>query len=516
MRTKSSLKNMLAIILTNFFNIILGMISTTLFIKTLGIEYMGVNGLFSNIISMLNIVELGLGNAIIVNLYKPIHNNDKEQIKSLIHFYKKIYNIIIILMTIIGLALIPFLKLIVGSTTAPINIQVAYLLVLLSSISSYILAYKRSLLYAYQKEYLTKIIVIVFLFLCNILQITSLIITKNYYLYLIIKIICQIVENKIISLVADHKFAFIKEKDYQELDKETKRSIWQKVSALSIHKISYFIVNGTDNIIISTFLGVISVGMYSNYYMIINNVKNILYQVLSSTTASIGDLLVENDSQKTYETFKKITFINAWLAIFCSICLLMITQDFICLWIGKKYLLDELVLIVLVINFYQKVLQRTYKNFKDAAGIWIEDKYVPIIESVLNIVISIICLKFFGLAGVFMGTIMSSFVYWFYSYPKFVYKKLLNKSYSRYILENIGYLLILILTSVLTYKVIDLFTVSNILLQVIIDIIICCIIPNIVLIIIFYRTAEFKYFCNLIKKFLSKLKGGTINETQSI
>ena len=504
MRTKNSIKNIVATLITNILNIILGMISTTLFIKFLDIEYMGINGLFSNVISMLNIAELGIGNAIVVNLYKPIREQDNEKIKSLMQFYRKTYNIIIIIMIIGGILAIPFLKYFVKDVTVPINIVLAYLLVLASSVSSYILVYKRSILYASQKNYILKIISLIYLLICNIIQIIVLFLTKNYYLYLIIKIICQLLENITISLTADYKFKYLKEKKYTKLDKATEKNIWKKVTALSIHKVSSFIVSGTDNLLISNLIGIVTVGLYSNYYMIINNIKKIFYQIMASFTASIGDLLAENNDKKTYNVFKKIKFLNNWMAIFTATCLLIITQDFIKCWLGTKYLLSNFVLFILVMNYYQNVSQRAYKNFKDAAGIWVEDKYNPIIEAILNIVCSIFFFKIFGLAGIFMGTIISSFVYWFYSYPKLIHNKIFKKSYISYYSELIFDILLFILTLYLTYNVSVLLPSTNIFIKLIIDIIICCLVPNIILLIIFHKSEEFKYYIGLVKKLINK------------
>lgn len=512
MITKNSLKNLIATSITNILNLILGMISTTLFIRYLNIEYRGINGLFSNIISMLSIAELGISNAIIVNLYKPIREKDTEKIKSLIYFYKKTYNIIIVIMLSLGILIIPFLKYIIKDITVPVNITLAYILMLLSAVCSYILAHKRTILYASQKDYILKIISIIYLFICNFSQIIALYLTKNYYTYLIIKVICQILENITISLVADKEYKFLKDKNYTKLDKQTEKNIWKKVKGLSIHKISNFIVSGTDNIIISSFLGVISVGLYSNYSMIINNIKNVSIQIMSSFQASIGDLIAENNPKNNFEAFKKIRFFNLWLALFTSVCLLIITQDFIKLWIGKEYLLTNQVLIILVLNYYQSILQRPYKGFKDAAGIWIEDKFIPILEAILNIIISLILLKKFGLVGIFWGTFISSLTYWSYSYPKFIYKGIFNKSYLSYIKNIILYLLLFILIATTTHLTTTLFTTTNIILKLIIDIIICCIIPNIILIILFHKTKEFKYFINLLKKLIKILK----NKKQSI
>ena len=285
MRTKNSIMNSIASLISSLFNAILGIISQALFLKILNVEFLGINGLFTNIIAMLSIAELGVGNAIIVNLYKPLHENNIEKIKSLMHFYRKAYNIIAIVIMLLGIMLIPFLKYFVGEVTVQINITIVYLLFLISTASSYLLTYKRSILYADQKNYIIKIIEIIYLFVYNIAQIVVLYLTKNYYLYLVTRIICQVIENICISITANKKYKYLKDKNYKKLDKKTEKNIFGKVKALSIHKIASFIVNGTDNLIISSFLGIVPVGLYSNYYKIIINVKRVFTQIISSSSA---------------------------------------------------------------------------------------------------------------------------------------------------------------------------------------------------------------------------------------
>ena len=506
MRLKNSIKNTIANILLCVLNSVLGMVSVSLFLKILDVEYLGINGLFSNIILFLNIAELGIGDAIVVSLYKPIRENDIESIKSLMAFYKKAYNAIALVVLAIGLSLVPFLKYIVGNVNVPVNLTIVYLLYLFSTVSSYLLVYKRSIIYADQKDYILKIIEMFYVVICNILQIIMLYLTKNYYLYLIIKILCQLIENIIISIIANNRYSYLKSKNIKKQDKKIKKDILKRISALSLHQISYFIINGTDNIIISHYLGIIKVGIYSNYTTIFENVKKIFSKIISSTVASVGDLLAEGNQKNIYKIFKKIKLLNIWITVFSSICLLIITQDFIKLWIGKKYLLSNFTLLVLVVNFYQKLLQKNYKVFKEAGGIWWEDKFVPIIESILNILFSLVLLKVFGLAGIFMGTIISSLPYWFYSYPIFIYKGLFKRSYWKYILEMLEYIILFVFIGGVTYFVASLFVVKNLLLQVFVDLIVCIIIPNILLLLIYRKTDEFRYFFNLMKNIFFKRK----------
>ena len=506
MRTTKSFKNMIFAAFSNVISIILSFVIQTIFIKTLGTEYLGIDKLFLNIISMLSIVDLGLGSAIIYNMYKPVDSGDREKIKSLMSFYKKAYNIIIILVSVIGISLIPFLGLIVKDASIGENLIIIYILFLLDMVASYILAYKKSIFYADQKNYLVVISRICYLAIMNTLLIVVLLTVKNYYLYLIIRVILRLLENIVMSIIADKKYPYLKEDNVNELDKKTKEDIYTKIKGLLFHKIGSFLVLGTDNIIISSFLGVIQVGYYSNYKMIIYSVLETINQGFSAITSSIGNLLIGKNKSKNFEVYKKIDFLNFWLSTFCAISIFIIIEPFIKIWLGEEFLLSNLVLITLTINFYLTSIRSPMNSFKEAAGIFHEDRFIPLIESLINIVASIILLKFFGLAGVFMGTILSSFVLHFYSYPKYVYKGLFDGSYLSYLIHFFKKFIIMIMTLVITYIISRLFIVDNNLLQLLINMFICLIVPNLVFIFIYKDKKEFKYFKELLEKGLNRFK----------
>lgn len=500
-RKKSSFKNMITAVSSNVLTIIVGLVAQAVFIKILGSEYLGLNGLFSNVISMLGIVELGMGSAIIYNMYKPIAEENHEKIKSLMQFYKKSYRIITLIISIIGIMIIPFIKYIVDieSVTVGINVYLVYILFLLETICSYILSYKRSMLYADQKEYITNIIHMGYTILVNTMQLTFLYFTHDYYLYLIIKVMMRLVENIVISSYVNRRYSYLLDNNVTKLDSKTEKDIFQKIKALFFHKIGTFIVLGTDNIIISKYLGLVTVGLYSNYYMIINAVQTVINHIIQATRASVGNLLVTESKTKQFDIFNKIRFVNFWISCFSSICIFVIMDSFITIWIGYKFVLPTKVLLVLVINFFIVSSRSTYGAFKEAAGIFYEDRFVPIIESLLNIVLSIIFVKKFGLIGVFMGTIASGLVLWCYSYPKYVYNKLFGRKISDYIKETIYYFIIFILIAGFTYSLAILISFDNVYLQFISNVLIALIVPNVIMLLLFSKDENFKYFINMLK-----------------
>lgn len=499
MRSTNSVMNTIVAIIMNILNILITFCAQTVFISQLGVEYNGINGLFLNIVSMLSIVELGIGSAIVYNLYKPIKNNDKEAIKSLMKFYKKSYHLIAVIVFLIGVCIIPFLNTIVGQVRVEESIHIIFLLFLIDTTFSYLLSYKRSILYASEKTYIVNIVHILYLVVMNAAQIALLIKTNNYIIYLTVKIVCRILENIIITIIANKRYPYINEKDSKELEKSVKDNINIKVRGLLFHKISSFIILGTDNIIISKFLGVYTVGLYTNYSMIINALTQILSQIYAAITASIGNLLVENNKEKSYQIFKKLNFFNYISSSFCAINLCVLANTFVNIWLGKEYILPYYVIIILAINFYMQTMRKTINAFKEAAGVFYEDRFVPIIESIVNIVASIILVKLLGISGVFIGTIISTLVIYVYSYPKYVYIPLFGKKRIEFLKENLYYFIILIFNGLICIITLNYINIGNLYLDLICKLVVSVFLITLINIIIFHKKEEYKYFINLAR-----------------
>lgn len=505
MRTRNSIQNTITNIGCNISIIFIGLISQAIFIRILGAEYLGINGLFTNILSILNIAELGIGNAIIYNLYKPVATNDIEKIKSLVDFYRKAYNLIAIIIVIVGLAIMPFLPFFVGEISINLNLTIIYFLFLIQTVSSYILTFRTSILIATQKNYIVKINNLFFRLTTNIFQLILLFFTKNYYLYLVVAIATQLFFNWLINKKALKLYSYLNDKHSKKLSAKIEKNIFSKVKALFFHKIGGFLVNSTDNIIISKFINVYTVGLYSNYYLVINATTVLVNQMISGISASVGNLLATESREKTFNIFKKVKFLNYWISTFGCICLLCLVQPFICIWVGEEYLLSTGVIITLTLNFYQTLMRNCFSVFKDAAGVWEQDKYVPILESILNIVFSIILLHFFGLAGVFMGTIISSLALWCFSYPKFIYKGLFQKKYKDYIFEILFELIVFIFISFVAYTSCRSIHITNTIVQLLINLIICITIPNLILFIIYRKNENFIYYKKLLIQLTNKI-----------
>lgn len=503
MRTNNAIKNAISSIIMSIGMILIGFVSQKIFIITLGTEYLGLNGLFNNILSILSVAELGFGSAIVYNLYKPIADNDISKINILLNFYKKTYWIIASIILLFGLLITPFLNLIIGITTIE-NIHLLFILSLLDIIASYLLTYKRSILYASQKNYIINFVHLACVLLLNTLQIIFLLFTKNYIIYLVLKIILRLIENIVITDIANKKYPYIKEATNKSLDIETKNDIFKKVKGLMLHNVASAVVQGTDNIIISKMFGVMTVGLYSNYYLIISALNGLITQMFQSLTATVGNLLIENDHNKSYFIYKKIHFLNSLIYCTASICILCIIESFIKLWLGEEFLLSHQVLIVIIVNFYIQGMRKVNSIFKNAAGIFYEDRYIPLIESIINIIFSILLAKKFGLLGVFLGTIFSSSVLYFYTYPVLIYKKMFKMKYREFFIDMVKPVFLLILSFISTQMIINFISFSNEIVEMMIRIVISFVIVGILHMIVYYKSGEVKYYFNIIKGLIKK------------
>lgn len=504
MRKKRSLFNIIGSLGSYFISTIFTFITQMFLVKILGVEYSGVNGLFTNILTMLSIAELGIGTTIIYKLYEPLAKNDVEGIKSWMQFYKMCYRIVAILVLIVGTIIIPIVPKIVGTVSISDDIRLLYFISLLDTVFSYTMTYKRSLIYADQKNYIINIVHIGYTLFMNITQIVALIFFKNYVLFLIIKIVYRLLENIILNVYANKNYPYIKEK-YIKLPKNEIMDVFDRVRAMFLQKISYVVNKGIDSIIITMNLGVVSAGYYSNYTIIVNALTAIIFQVVSSLTASVGNLLTEKNKEKSYYVYKKINMFDSFLTGVGICGFLAVINNFIELWIGKEYILSVYITISFAIYIYSDSIRRTMTLFKDSAGICKEDKNTYIVMALINLITSIILCHKIGMSGVILGTAISYIYLIIYSYPKYIFKPLFNKKVSSYYFENFKYFLFILISSVISFVIGKYIIISNLIISVVVKGVLSVTTTCLIFIIAFYKTPEFKYYFQNFMKILSKL-----------
>lgn len=499
-RTENSIINSAMSIVTQVLTVVLNFAVKTVFIKMLNDEYLGVNGLFTNIITMLSLADLGIGIAIPYSLYKPLAKKDEHKINVLMNFYKKVYTIIGIAVLLIGLSLTPFLGLIIKDIPKNVpHLSLIYILFVIHSASSYFFVYKKFLIDSDQKGYITSRIIFTFSTLLSIIQIILLITTKNYILFLLSSIILVIIQNIYISSKANKLYPFIKNKTDEKLEKEDMEGIKKNVSSLFIYKVGTVIMNGTDNIIISKFIGLIIVGFYSNYVLIINSITTVLNQIFNAITSSIGNLVVTTNKKRSKEVYDNLNFANFWLYALFGVCIIVLINPFINIWIGKKYVMGFSIVFLLVLNFYVLGMQSVTNSFRNAYGLFWIAKYRPIIMVIINIVISVVLVQFIGIEGVLIGTLISRLVTTAWLDPYIVHKYGFEISPKSYYIDYLKYLVIFIAISIILNYFVSMITINNIFILILIAILVV-ISVNVILVLLFFKTSEFNYFYDKIKK----------------
>ena len=426
-RTEYVKKNILYGYISTVISSVFSIITRTIFVYVLGAEYLGVSGLFSNVLGVLSFTELGIGSAIVFSLYKPIAENDNEKIKSLISLYKRAYRLIAIVVTMIGLIIIPFLDYLVNTDIPMSEIRVYYIIFLFNTVSSYFVTYKTSYVSALQKEYIVTNTTTIGTIVTNVIQIIFLVAGGNYLSYLLIAAIIGLLQKILTVMYLNKKFPILTENDVKPLDTETKNIIWKNVKALIIHKIGDVSVNQTDNIIISAFVNTTAVGLLSNYTTLNTLVSMFTNRFFSSFTASFGNMLAKESVEKQKKIFDIYDLLGFWIYGFVLIAFVTLSQPFVQLWLGKKLLLDNVTMILYFVSLYLAGMTFIPYNFKVAAGRFNEDKWVAFCQAVVNLVVSIIAIKLIGLPGVFVGTIISRMIVVIVR-PYIVYKYVLRQS----------------------------------------------------------------------------------------
>lgn len=504
-RTKNSVKNLLTAFAGQGIGFIISFFARIFFIRTLGREYLGLNGLFTNILTILSLAELGVGEAITFSLYKPLANNDTRKCTMLMQVYKKVYNVIGIAILVIGISLTPFLSLIIKDMPDIPYLNLIYVLFVVNTSVSYFFSYKRNLIIADQKRYIATFFRYLAHVVFTFLQIIYLLLFRNYIGYLVIMILATLADNIMVSRKADKMYPYLKSKEKITLDEDSKKGIIKNTKAMMMHKIGGVVVNSTDNILLSKFVSLDAVGLYSNYFFITNALNSVASHVFNSVTASVGNMIVLDDKKKQYSIFKDIFFLDFWMFCFISVSLLCLFNPFIELWIGKDYLFGFDVVCIIVINFYFLGMRKAVLTFREASGLFYKDRWKSIAEAVVNLVTSIVLAIHFGTFGVFLGTLISCVTTSLWIEPMVLYKYGFEVKLWEYFKLYIKYLIITTCCCSLTYYLCT-FIKFGAIVSFVIKCILCLLIPNVVVLLLFRKTREFVYLKKVLKSFVTKFK----------
>jgi O-antigen/teichoic acid export membrane protein len=500
-RTSNSFRNISSGLVAQSIQMVLGFVSRTVFIKYLSAEYLGVSSLFSNILTMLSLAELGIASAFIYELYKPLSEKNQEQTAVILRYFRKAYYTVGIIVFITGLILIPFLNNIIAEKPVTIteDIRLIYLLYIISTSSSYFFAYKVSMLDADQKISVSTFNNMKFLIGQNIVQILVLIFTHNFLLYLVVQIVSQLLSNIFISRIVDRNYAYLLKYKDIKIKPEVKKNIITNVKAAFFTKIGGVLVNGTDNIFISSFVGLALLGKYSNYVMLFGLISSFLMIIFANIKSSVAHFIINENLEKQREIFHTINFLNFLCFGLSSLFIYFCINDFITLWIGNNYVLPSFIPLMLAVNFFMVGMQNGFWTFKGAYGFFRHGKYMVLGTAGINLVLSYFMGKEYGIAGIITATAIARLLTNFWYDPYIVLRKGLKQNPVQYLYRFCTYVLVLLISAVSVYfifRVIDL----QIWLQIILKVIIISIITIIVLFVILGRSSEFKNSVLFLKR----------------
>ncbi len=431
-RTENSARNASIAAISQALAILMGFFLRVVFTHTLSEDYVGISGLFRDILNILSLTELGMGTAITYSLYPAIAAGDIEKQKSLMRLYQWFYRGVAALTLALGLLLVPFMDWIIKDPPKVDHLMLYYVLHLSNTVFSYLLVYKKTLLDAHQLSYIPTLCFTASWMVKDVLQALVLILFRNFTLFLVLDNLSTIAANLVVSWIADRKYPYLREKKIQPLDTEETRQIRANVRALMIHRFGDVAINNTDNLILSSFVGIASVGTYSNHYLIIGSVTGVLRQFFGGIMASVGDLGVSAGPKRLKKIFEALFFIGAWVYGISAVLLYQLLNPFVAFAFGRQYVFSEAVVALLSLNFYFNGMRMPTLIFRDSLGLFWYDRYKAPVAALVNIAASILLALRFGAAGVFAGTLLTCFSTHLWVEPLVLYKYRLDGGLRHY------------------------------------------------------------------------------------
>lgn len=494
MRTQKAMKNMKIAMLYQMSVLLFNFIDRKLFVHILGVEYLGIHGLFTNMISMLALAELGVGTAIIYNLYAPLARGDEEEVALLMKIYKKLYIGIGAIIGILGLLSAAFLPWLIKETSLEMSyIRSVYLIFVLGTVGTYWTGYKRSLLYADQNKYVLLMGDMGANVLGMLFKAIVLLAMPSYGLYLMVHVLTKIIPNLYIHYKVDRLYPYLKQHQGRIVPDTFFYKIRSNVADLFIHKIDQFVVLCTDNLVISSFVGIAAVGRVTNYSLIIAAIMNFIAQGIDAIEAGMGNLVSTESKEKVHGVYERINFACFFVGSATTVCLIGLIQPFMALWLGNEYVLADEIVAVMVLNYFLWVMTRPVWQMMTVCGLFKPDKRNAVVEMSVNLVVSILLVNTIGIIGVFIGTTLSYSIAWLMK-SRLLYQDYFQESGKSYYKNMAMYLGVTLIEGILTMKLCNSIAIENIYIAFIVRMIVCAILPSSMNCILFGRTTHFKYF----------------------
>ena len=479
-------------------------ITRNLFIKYIGIDLLGLNGTFASILQTLSLAELGFQTAIVHSMYKPLAENDTNKLNDIVNAFKYIYRIIGIIFIVGSLAVCPFLDRIITGIEVTKTIYLYFLIQSLSSVASYFLAYKRRLLFADQKDYISKIIDMAVNIVACLCQLIAIVFYHSYFWYITIKVLQVVIANIFVHISCNRIYPYLKK---DKLDKNLLGNLWTDVKSIFIGKIASYIYSSTDNLVISSLISTSLVGVLTNYTVIILNLKTLLNCLVAPIAPIVGKSIAERKSQQQqYKELRIYTHFRFILASLIIIPVIVLIDTFICFWVGEQYTLGGLVVVLICIEFYIHLVHSALCDYVNGEGLFNEEKNISIIAAIMNLITSIVLALGIGLEGVLIGTIISQSIFWvgrsmivsrncFYE---------INNVLVKYWGEQILYAILFVIMSCVCKIAFSFVTINHPLFEFLIGGILCEVIIIVMYLVAFHRNDNFKELLSMLKKFIGK------------
>lgn len=512
MRAEKLLKNTVVGVLSQGIAAVTGAIVQFVFLKYMIQEYLGARGLFSSILEFLSLAELGIGLVLVYSMYQPIAEKDERKLIALTQFYRRAYNLIAGMIFGFGMCLMPFLPFFIEDMDAVPHARLIYFLYLVSSASSYLWVYKLSILNADQRVYIIHVYSLVFSLIQCAFQVVLLVTTHNFFAFLIIQTVCVVAKNILISRKAEKLYPFLKTKEKIKLSREEKNGIYKNVFAMFNHRVGATVLGSTDNLLISKFIGIIYCGFYSNFKMIIALMNSFINQFFNAMLSSVGSMNASESKETVYNTFKYLHFLSFWVYTFCTVSFIELANPVLLKVLEmmgvehvEEYTFGFPTVLMIGLNFYVVGIRKVPLTFKEAMGLLWNDRYKPIIEALLNIVVSVACIRSMGIAGIFFGTIFSMAATSLWVEPLVLFRHGFQRSMGEFWRRNFVYLFFSGGLIALTHFVDTRFVLTG-WTDVFAKLGVCLVIPNGIIAVCFCRTREFRELFRALGGILFKKK----------
>jgi len=505
-RQKNAKRNIIFGFGNKLVSIIFPFITRFVMINTLGAEFLGLSSLFTSILQVLNLAELGFSEAIIYNMYEPVAKSDTKKLCALLNMYRKVYRKIGLIILAVGILILPTIpNLINGSYPKNVNIYFLYLIYLFNTVISYFLfAYKGCLLYANMRNDIVSNIDAIVKIILNLMQIAILVVFRNYYIFLIVMPICTIMNNLITSALVDKKYPNIK--CCGEIDAKSKEKIKYNVAGLAIQKVCATTRNSLDSIFITAFLGLVMTAIYNNYYLIMNGIVVLSAVPATAINTVIGNKIATESVEDNYRDLLNYNFIYMWIAGVCAICLAVLYQPFMTIWFGREYLLDYKCVIGICIYYYALKLGDVRWNYTSGAGIFWQQRIRAVLETGANIILNFVLGKKFGINGIIWATTISLLLFNYIYGTQITFKNYFKGiSPKRYYLDDLLYFFTMIVGYIITQIVVARININNDIVSLLIRTVVAMFVSNVVFILILFNTRMYK----------EKLKGLCISNNHS-